>query len=31
MEKLEVAKNIKQNQEIPSNIEAEQHLLTYCK
>ncbi len=27
MEKLEVANNIKQNQEIPSNIEAEQHLL----
>ena len=27
MEKLEVAKNINQNQEIPSNIEAEQHLL----
>ena len=27
MEKLEIAKNVKQNQEIPSNIEAEQHLL----
>ena len=27
MEKLEIAKNHKQNQEIPSNIEAEQHLL----
>ena len=27
MEKLEVSKNINQNQEIPSNIEAEQHLL----
>ena len=27
MEKLEIPKNLKQNQEIPSNIEAEQHLL----
>ena len=27
MEKLDVAKSHKQNQEIPSNIEAEQHLL----
>ncbi len=27
MEKLEISKNIKQNIEIPSNIEAEQHLL----
>ena len=27
MEKFNVAKNHKQNQEIPSNIEAEQHLL----
>ncbi len=27
MEKLEIAKSLKQNQEIPSNIEAEQHLL----
>ena len=27
MEKLEIAKSVKQNQEIPSNIEAEQHLL----
>ena len=27
MEKLDIAKNHKQNHEIPSNIEAEQHLL----
>ena len=27
MEKLDIAKNHKKNQEIPSNVEAEQHLL----